>query len=182
LLIGGLVVGGLAKSATDLIKDPGIADLLRKMGGGSGLLEDVYLTTEIGFISVIAAAFGIVVALRLRSEEVAGHAEQVLADRHHPRPVCRVPPVVGLLGSAVLMLVLGGVIGVVDAAAGALGRGRSAAAGRGSCAGGLGVHGPSPCAPTPGCPGSLRAIWRGEPWRSSSPSASSAGCSGCPVG
>jgi len=116
--IGGLVVGGLAKSATDLIKDPGIADLLRKMGGGAGLLEDVYLTTEIGFISVIAAAFGIVVALRLRSEEVAGHAEQVLAGATTRARVLAAHTLVGLIGSAVLMLALGGVIGVVDAAAG----------------------------------------------------------------
>ncbi len=117
-VVGGLVVGGLAKSATDLIKDPGIADMLRKMGGGEGLLEDVYLTTEIGFISVIAAAFGIVVALRLRSEEVAGHTEQVLAGATTRSRVLASHTVIGLLGSAVLMLVLGGVIGVVDAAAG----------------------------------------------------------------
>ncbi len=113
--IGGMVVGGLAKSAMDMIKDPAIADLLRKMGGGEGLLVDVYVTTELGFIAIIAAAYGITAILRWRSEETRGHSEVVLATATSRTRYAVSQLAIALLGSLVLMVLLGLFLGLADA-------------------------------------------------------------------
>lgn len=114
----GTVVGVLAKSAVDMLKDPAIADLLRTMGGGEGLLLDLYVSTELGFAAVVAAAFGIVTVLRARSEESQGRAEAVLATATSRGRWWGSHLVIALAGAAVLLLVLGLVIGAVDAANG----------------------------------------------------------------
>ncbi len=119
LLIGGLVVGSLAASALDMFKDPAIADLLRKMGGGQGLLGDVYLTTELGFIAIVAAAYGITVVLRWRSEETHGHSEQVLATATSRGRYAASHLLIALLGTAVLLTLLGLGSATGDAANGA---------------------------------------------------------------
>ena len=116
--VGGLVVGSLAASAVDMIKDPTIADLLRKMGGGEGLLVDVYVTTELGFIAIIGAAYGITAIGRWRSEETHQHAEQILATATTRGRFAASHLAVALLGTAALMLVLGLSLGLADASAG----------------------------------------------------------------
>jgi ABC-2 type transport system permease protein len=75
----GLVVGSLAKSVTDVADSPAIEEMLRKMSGGGGSLVDIFFGTELRFIAVGAAAYGIATALRMRSEESTGRAEVVLA-------------------------------------------------------------------------------------------------------
>lgn len=120
-LVGGLVVGSLAASALDMFKDPAIADLLRKMGGGQGLLADVYLTTELGFIAIIAAAYGITTVLRWRTEEARGHAEQVLATATTRGRYAASHLLVALLGTALLLTLLGLGCAAADANSGTLG-------------------------------------------------------------
>jgi ABC-2 type transport system permease protein len=128
-VMGG-VVGLLAKSAVDMLKDPAIADLLRTLGGGEGLLLDVYVSTELGFAAVVAAAFGVVTVLRARSEETQGHAEVVLATATTRWRWFGSHLAVAALGSAVLLLLVGLVIGAVDAAnGGAIGIGPALAGG-----------------------------------------------------
>lgn len=107
MLVGGLVIGSLAKSALDMIADPAIADLLRKMGGGVGLLSDVYLSTELGFIAIIAAAYGVTTVLRWRSEEIQGHSELVLATATSRTRYAVGHLLVALLGTALLEFALG---------------------------------------------------------------------------
>ncbi|MEI2766794.1 MAG: polyketide antibiotic transporter [Dermatophilaceae bacterium] len=121
--VGGVVVGSLASSAVDMIKDPAIADLLRKMGGGEGLLVDVYVTTEIGFIAVIAAAYGVTAIGRWRAEETRMHAEPVLATATTRLRYAAGHVGVALLGTAALLLVLGLALGLADAGAGGDGAG-----------------------------------------------------------
>ena len=49
------------------------------MSGGEGSLLDAFFGTELRFLAIGAAAYGIATALRLRSEENAARAEVVLA-------------------------------------------------------------------------------------------------------
>ncbi|CCH77235.1 putative ABC transporter [Nostocoides japonicum T1-X7] len=112
----GIVVGSLASSAGDIASDPSVRDMLAKMSGGHGTVTDLFLGTELRFMAIGAAAFAVVTALRLRSEETAGHAEVVLAT-----PVSRWRWLAGhvsiaLLGAAWLMLVAGLAAGLVASA------------------------------------------------------------------
>jgi ABC-2 type transport system permease protein len=118
MLIGGIVIGSLAKSALDMFKDPAIADLLAKMGGGVGLLSDVYLSTELGFIAIIAAAYGVTTVLRWRSEEIGGHSELVLATATSRTRYAVGHILVALLGTAVLEVALGVGTVLADASGG----------------------------------------------------------------
>ena len=58
---------------------PADAGPARKLGGNASSLTDTYISTELQFLAVGAAAYGISAALRLRSEENDLHTEQVLA-------------------------------------------------------------------------------------------------------
>ena len=75
----GLVIGNIASSVDQIADSPGVEDMLRKMGGGQGSLLDAFFGTELRFLAVGAAAYGIATALRLRAEENSGRAEVVLA-------------------------------------------------------------------------------------------------------
>ena len=75
----GLVVGNIARSVDQIADSPDVEEMLRKMSGGQGSLLDVFFGTELRFLAVGAAAYGIATALRLRSEESCGRAEVVLA-------------------------------------------------------------------------------------------------------
>jgi ABC-2 type transport system permease protein len=119
----GLVVGSLAKSVGDLASSPGMADMLRKMSGGQGSLLDIFFGTELRFLAIGVAAYGITTALRLHSEEGAGRAEVILAG-----PVSRLRwlashTVVAGVGSAWLLVVVGTCAGAAASAAGESGIG-----------------------------------------------------------
>jgi len=118
MFVGGLVVGSLAEGAMDMFDDPAIADLLRTMGGGAGLLSDVYLTTELGFIAVVATAYGIIAVLRWRSEETAGHTEQVLVTATSRTRYAAGHLFVVVLGTTVLLTALGVGTALADASGG----------------------------------------------------------------
>lgn len=75
----GLVIGNIASSVDQIADSPGVEDMLRKMGGGQSALLDAFFGTELRFLAVGAAAYGIATTLRLRSEENAARAEVVLA-------------------------------------------------------------------------------------------------------
>lgn len=98
MVLLGFVVGGMARSVDQIASTPEVEKMLRQMSGGQGTLLEVFFGTEIRFIAVGVAAFGIAAALRARSEEAAGRAEVVLAT-----PVGRW----AWLGSTLLIAVLG---------------------------------------------------------------------------
>ena len=73
---------------------------LRKLGGNAALLTDTFISTELQFLAIGAAAYGISAALRLRSEENDLHTEQVLATGTRRWTVLASHSIIALLGSA----------------------------------------------------------------------------------
>lgn len=102
----GLLVGSLVKSVDSLVSDPKMEDMLRRMSGGKGTLVDLFVGTELRFMALGLAAYGISTVLRARGEETSGRAELVLST-----PVSRLAwlgsdVAVALINSAFLMLAL----------------------------------------------------------------------------
>jgi ABC-2 type transport system permease protein len=113
LAVGGVVVGSLLGSVAGLTDDPGIKDLLARLGGSVGTVEELYLATEIHFVAAAVSAAGVALVLRLVAAERSGLGEVVLAT-----PTSRsrwfaahVLLPVGL--TTLLLVVLGATIGVV---------------------------------------------------------------------
>ena len=104
--IVGIVLGGVAGSVASLAGGEQMQELLRKLGGNASSLTDTFLSTELQFLAIGAAAYGISAALRLRTEESDLHTEQVLATSTRRWTVLASHSVIALLGSALLMLVL----------------------------------------------------------------------------
>jgi ABC-2 type transport system permease protein len=102
----GTVLGGVAGSVASLAGGEQMQDFLRKLGGNASSLTDTFISTELQFLAIGAAAYGISAALRLRSEENDLHTEQVLATSTRRWTVLASHSVIALLGSALLMLVL----------------------------------------------------------------------------
>ncbi|MEV7892013.1 ABC transporter permease [Streptomyces sp. NPDC002817] len=75
----GAVFGGVAEGAGELLGDnKDLSEIFSRMGGASGL-TDAYLAAMMGLIGLVAAAYGIQAALRLRTEETEQRAEPLLA-------------------------------------------------------------------------------------------------------
>ncbi|MEP6798297.1 MAG: polyketide antibiotic transporter [Lapillicoccus sp.] len=122
----GLVLGAVAGSVSAFVDSPEIADMLAKLGGSAASLGDTFISTELHFMAVAAAAYGISAALRLKSEEADLHTEQVLATPASRPALLGGHALIALGGSALLMLVLGaglsvGAAGEYGGLAGALG-------------------------------------------------------------
>ncbi|MFI5839736.1 ABC transporter permease [Catenuloplanes sp. NPDC051500] len=97
-LVAGAAFGGAARSASDQMStNANLEEILARIGGTSSL-DDAFLASTIAIMGLIASAFGIQAALRLRAEEESGRAEPLLATG-----VSRV----GLLGSHLLFALLG---------------------------------------------------------------------------
>lgn len=103
--------GIVADQAESILEDnPEMEDFLAQLGEGSVL--DAFLSTAVLILALTATGFTIASVLRLRSEELAGRAEPVLAT-----PTPRWRWAVGHLamaagGSVALMLVTGGLTGL----------------------------------------------------------------------
>ena len=110
-LLFGLLFGSLANSVDQLLTTEAIRKFFESLGGTSALV-DVFLGTEIAIIGAIAAAFGVSAADRLRSEEVEGRAEPVLATATTRVRWASSHYLIALLGGAALMLVSGLALGV----------------------------------------------------------------------
>ena len=107
----GIVLGSIADSVSAFIDSPQMVQILARLGGEQAL-TDAFLAAELGIMGVIATAFGVSAAQRLREEEVAGHAEVLLA-----APVSRLRwaashVAVAGAGVAVLLLIAGLACGV----------------------------------------------------------------------
>ena len=76
----GLLLGSLASSVESLVSSPAMREFFEQLGGASGLV-DAFLGAEIAIIAAIASAYGVSAAQRLRSEEVDGHTELLIATR-----------------------------------------------------------------------------------------------------
>ncbi|MEV6281353.1 ABC transporter permease [Kribbella sp. NPDC051770] len=77
-LLLGLIVGNIASNVDGFVTSESAKDLVQKLGGVNGI-TDAFLATETGLLGLLASAFGIQAALRLRSEETSLRAEPLLA-------------------------------------------------------------------------------------------------------
>ncbi|HSL26575.1 MAG TPA: ABC transporter permease [Acidimicrobiia bacterium] len=78
LAVVGAVFGSVADGIGELIADnPQMAVIFERLGGERGL-TDAFFSAALGIVAVVAAAFAVRAALRMRVEEEAGRAEPVL--------------------------------------------------------------------------------------------------------
>jgi ABC-2 type transport system permease protein len=75
--------------------------------GGTSVMTDAFLAVEFAFMSIGTTAYGISAAMRLRSEEEDGHAEQILATAVSRSSLVGSHLAMALFGTTVLSLVLG---------------------------------------------------------------------------
>ncbi|MEQ0560784.1 ABC transporter permease [Amycolatopsis sp. NEAU-NG30] len=72
----GLLMGGVAKNVTEMMRDnKAVADVLSRMGGGG----EPYLAGTMTLFGLAAAGYAVQATLKLRAEEASGRAEPVLA-------------------------------------------------------------------------------------------------------
>lgn len=114
-LLGGLIMGNIAADVGDILDSPNAKDLITKMGGVSGL-TDSFLAAELGLLAVIASAYGVQAALRLRSEETSSRVEPLLSTAVSRQSWALSHLLIALLGSALLTVASGVGAGVAHGA------------------------------------------------------------------
>ncbi len=105
-LLLGLLVGNIASNVDGFVTSDSAKEMVQKLGGVEGI-TDAFLATELGVMGLLASAFGIQAALRLRSEETALRAEPLLATGVTRSRWLGSHVLIALLGTGVLMLVGG---------------------------------------------------------------------------
>ncbi len=113
MVVGGVVLWSLLGSIADLAADPGIRDILEKLGGSAGTLEDIYVATEIRFVTAAVAAAGVALVLRLVGSERQGLGEVVLATPTGRARWFGAHLVLPVVLTTALMALLGAVVGLV---------------------------------------------------------------------
>lgn len=109
--------GSIANSVDDLLTDnPQLADLLKGLGGAQRL-TDTFFSFTTGVLALIAAAYSIRAALRLRVEEDESRAEPVLATAIPRGRWMSSHLAFAALGPALMLAVAGLVMGVIYGAA-----------------------------------------------------------------
>jgi ABC-2 type transport system permease protein len=106
VVLGGLLIGGVAASAADMIQTPEARKTIEAIGGVGGI-TDVFFSVEFGFMAVIVSGFGIASILRLPTEESETRGELVLATATSRNRFLASHAVIGLVFSGVLVLLLG---------------------------------------------------------------------------
>jgi ABC-2 type transport system permease protein len=105
LALLGAAYGSIGNSIEQYIEDnPEVADFLP---GGAADIVDSYLALTVGVSALIASAYGVTSALRVRSEETSGRAEPVLATATSRFTWLAGHLSVALAGSALVLLALG---------------------------------------------------------------------------
>ncbi|HZW43766.1 MAG TPA: ABC transporter permease [Dermatophilaceae bacterium] len=110
------MMGSIANSISGLLDSPEMAKMIQQLGGEQGL-TDAFLAAELGLISTIIAAYGIAAVGRLRTEELEGRAEDVLATATPRIRWAASHWLFALAGVAWLMLVTGVATGIGHAVA-----------------------------------------------------------------
>ncbi|MEW5630739.1 ABC transporter permease [Streptomyces hydrogenans] len=78
-LLGGLVFGGMAEGAADLVGDNEKAREIFERMGGQTALTDAFLATMVSLFGMLAALYAVGAVLRAHTEETSGRAEPLLA-------------------------------------------------------------------------------------------------------
>ncbi len=110
----GFVVGLIASGVVSLLDSPQAQEMITRLGGQTGLV-DAFLSAELGIAAVVASVFGVQAAGRLNTEETSGRTESVLATATSRTRWALAHTGLAVLGTTLLMLVVGLVAGVVHA-------------------------------------------------------------------
>jgi len=109
----GLAIGGVADGVGDLVGDSdSTAKSIREMGGQQNI-TDAFLTTAMGLMALLAAAYAVQGVLRLRMEETTQRLEPVLATAVGRLRWALAQLAVTVLGTAVLLALTGAAVGLV---------------------------------------------------------------------
>lgn len=99
----GFVFGNIATNLNGFMSSGPAKDLFQKLGGEKAFV-DAYLAAILGIVGITASAYGIQAAMRLRSEETAGHLESLLATSVSRTRWVLSHTVVAMLGAALLLV------------------------------------------------------------------------------
>jgi ABC-2 type transport system permease protein len=117
--VGGAITGILATTLSGLVdqiagENPAVTEILKKIGGATGGLDEVVVTVFFTLLGILAACCAVQTVVRARQEEARGTAEAVLAT-----PVGRVRwladyVIVGVVGVVIVVAaaVLAGWVGI----------------------------------------------------------------------
>ncbi|MFJ3231570.1 ABC transporter permease [Streptomyces sp. NPDC086787] len=103
----GVVFGGLADGAADLVGDNERAREIVERMGGPGSLTDAFLASMTGLLGLVATLYIVSSVLRLHGEETSGRAEPVLACAVSRLRWTASHLVIAFGGSALLLLLAG---------------------------------------------------------------------------
>ncbi|MCB0928058.1 MAG: ABC transporter permease [Mycobacterium sp.] len=119
----GLMIGSVAHGIGDELGDAGAAHDFVTRVGGTGAIEQAFITVAFTMVAMVASAFVVSLTLRLHQEEDAGRAETVLAGSVSRTHWLASYLVLTMLASALAVLLAGAIAGLVyAAAAGDMGR------------------------------------------------------------
>jgi ABC-2 type transport system permease protein len=105
-LLLGFIVGNIASNVDGFVTSDSLKEMVQKLGGVNGI-TDAFLSTEMGMLGLVASAFGIQAALRLRTEETELRAEPLLATGVTRGQWLASHVLMALFGTGVLVLVGG---------------------------------------------------------------------------
>jgi ABC-2 type transport system permease protein len=103
----GAVLGSIVTNLDTFLDSDQARDAINRLGGGQRNLTDAFLAADLSVAGVIAAAFGVQAALRLRSEEAGQRAEPVLATGVGRVRWAASHVLVALAGTTAILLVAG---------------------------------------------------------------------------
>lgn len=104
----------MASNVEGFFRDPEMRDVIERLGG-TDVVSDAFLVAELGVMGVVASAYGIQAAMRLRAEEAALHAEALLATAVTRLRWAASHAVVALVGTTVVLVAAGLAVGVAHA-------------------------------------------------------------------
>lgn len=110
----GLILGNVASNAPQMFDNPQAQELITALGGVERI-TDAFIAAEMGFMGVVAAAYGVQAAMRLHVEESSLRLEAVLATGTRRERWLASHTVVALVGSIVLALAFGLAVGAANA-------------------------------------------------------------------
>ena len=111
-VLGAAAIGGLGKTLNDSISsNPDLSKAIEEMGTGHGTVFEVFVGVMIALIGLVVAGAAVQTAMRLRQEEAASTAEIVLASAISRLRWFVSYVVVGLVASAIILVLAGLVAG-----------------------------------------------------------------------
>ena len=108
------VIGSIINDLSGMLDTPQAQQMITALGGSENLMKS-FVAMEFGIIAFITAAYGIVAARRLSTEETSGHTEVLLATQTSRTQLVLSHLWIALFGTLVLTLVQGCVFALANA-------------------------------------------------------------------